>query len=220
VSRLDRNGFGTGGIGLRDESFTKVMGADNAQVSHGLLASVLIEVKGRSSVGRSFTRRSRALIPLRDGSNSETLLLVRISEVVAQVERDDTYAFQRNVQRQELANRASAQESAKPRPWNERGVFRLGWVLEKGERVRESYSHRPNGLLVWEQIDGDEIQADLSVAGDYVISHRVKRYTVSYRPEGEHVHVGTYPSLRRAKVEAQKHCDKRRTATGQSKEEG
>lgn len=46
-------------------------------------------------------------------------------------------------------------------------------------------------------------QAGLSVAGSFVISHRPQRYICSYRKNGNHVHVGEFPSEEEAKSAAE-----------------
>lgn len=50
------------------------------------------------------------------------------------------------------------------------------------------------------------IQAPLSFGGDFVISHRPQNFTVSYRPPGEHHHVGSFGTLRQAKAAARRAC--------------
>lgn len=56
--------------------------------------------------------------------------------------------------------------------------------------------------LRWKRYAGSEIQAPLICAGDYVISCRPQQYTVSYRPPGQHHHVGTFVDENAAKLEA------------------
>ncbi len=55
------------------------------------------------------------------------------------------------------------------------------------------------------------VQAPISHGGtahDYVISHRPDQHTVSYRPEGRHEHVGTFPTEKAAKAAAAAHVPK------------
>lgn len=59
--------------------------------------------------------------------------------------------------------------------------------------------------MEWEYIPGSNIQAPLSVSGDYVISHRSQQYTVSYRPPNTHVHIGTGRFLAEACELAEQH---------------
>lgn len=51
----------------------------------------------------------------------------------------------------------------------------------------------------WKEHKGSKIQAALSVLGDYVISHRPNNYNVSFRPPNQHKHIGSYPTLAKAK---------------------
>lgn len=53
------------------------------------------------------------------------------------------------------------------------------------------------------KVNGIKVQADLSCAGDFVISHRHEQFTVSYRPTGHHIHVGTFTTLAAAKRAAE-----------------
>lgn len=55
----------------------------------------------------------------------------------------------------------------------------------------------------WKFYKGSKVQADLSGSGDYTISHRPGEFNASYRPTGEHHHVGTYGTL----AEAKKGCE-------------
>lgn len=59
------------------------------------------------------------------------------------------------------------------------------------------------------RVDGVKVQADLSVAGDYVISHRHENYNVSFRPPGTHQHVGAFKTLALAKKAASVDCKTR-----------
>jgi len=64
--------------------------------------------------------------------------------------------------------------------------------------------------LKWKREPGSSIQAPISHGGDrhhYVISHRPEDHTVSFRPPGEHHHVGSYRTERAAKVAAQQHAE-------------
>jgi DNA-binding transcriptional regulator YiaG len=59
--------------------------------------------------------------------------------------------------------------------------------------------------VVWEYNPGCKIQAPLSYWGHYVISHREREFNVSYRPPGEHHHVGEFETLEEAKSAAIEH---------------
>lgn len=60
--------------------------------------------------------------------------------------------------------------------------------------------------LIWKRHAGvPGIQAPLSTAGHYVISHRPGEHTVAYRPPGEHHSVGNYKSAVVAKGAAAHH---------------
>lgn len=48
--------------------------------------------------------------------------------------------------------------------------------------------------------------ASLSCSGSYVISHRPGQHIVSYRPTGQHHHVGEYQTWQSAKVAAATHA--------------
>jgi hypothetical protein len=61
--------------------------------------------------------------------------------------------------------------------------------------------------LRWKFAEGiPGVQAALSYADDYVISHRTEEYNVSYRPPGQHRHVGTFKTLPAAKRAAARDC--------------
>lgn len=64
--------------------------------------------------------------------------------------------------------------------------------------------------LKWKKEAGiPGIQAPISHGGDYhdyVISHRPDQHTVSYRPAGKHVHVGTFASEKEARRAAEEHA--------------
>lgn len=64
--------------------------------------------------------------------------------------------------------------------------------------------------LKWKREPGmPGIQAPISHGGkthDYVISHRHEDHTVSFRPPGEHHHVGSYRSEHDAKAAAEQHA--------------
>lgn len=60
-------------------------------------------------------------------------------------------------------------------------------------------------MIEWQFIEGSKKQAALSCWKHYVISHRPECYTVSYRPPNEHHHVGQYPTLEEAKLQAEDH---------------
>ncbi len=57
----------------------------------------------------------------------------------------------------------------------------------------------------WRYITGDSISADLSLRGDYVVSHRRGCHTVSYRPTGKHEHVGQFATKELAYAAAEVH---------------
>jgi hypothetical protein len=61
--------------------------------------------------------------------------------------------------------------------------------------------------LQWREIAERPNVCALSVAADYVISHRPARYMVSFRPPGKHVHVGLSDTLVGAQTLAQSHHD-------------
>jgi hypothetical protein len=61
--------------------------------------------------------------------------------------------------------------------------------------------------LRWRRVPGQTgVQAPLSVAGDYVISHRTGAHVVSYRPPGKHLHIGTFKTAKAAKAAALRIC--------------
>lgn len=63
--------------------------------------------------------------------------------------------------------------------------------------------------LSWKKEPGSAVQAPISHGGsahDYVISHRRDQHTVSYRPPGQHQHVGSYTTERAAKAAAAQHA--------------
>jgi len=89
---------------------------------------------------------------------------------------------------------------------------RIGKLLEKASArprgaTRANPSKRsPAGQWKWESDPGiPGVQAPLSFAKDYVISHRHKNFNVSFRPPGQHHHVGTYMTLAAAKRAAYEH---------------
>lgn len=58
----------------------------------------------------------------------------------------------------------------------------------------------------WEENPGEPgIQAPLSYCGPYVISHRFAHHTLSYRPPGEHHHLGAFATAEEAKAAAEAH---------------
>lgn len=65
---------------------------------------------------------------------------------------------------------------------------------------------KPTAGCKWRSRRGDKIMTPLSYLGDYTISHRPRDFTLSFRPTGEHHHVGSYPSLARAKAAAVSHA--------------
>lgn len=66
----------------------------------------------------------------------------------------------------------------------------------------------------WSHDEGSQIQAPISWKGDYTISHRGdveaggQGHNLSYRPPGEHHHVGRYATAREAFEAAKKHATK------------
>ena len=59
----------------------------------------------------------------------------------------------------------------------------------------------------WKRYPGiPNVQAPLSGWGHYTISHRQNNHTVSYRPPGHHVHVGSFPTEAKAKNAAHYHA--------------
>lgn len=72
--------------------------------------------------------------------------------------------------------------------------------------------------LRWKHAPGDGVVAPLSWTPEgedhYVVSHRSRRHTVSWRPHagtanGRHVHVGVWTSKRSALLGAKFHCEER-----------
>jgi hypothetical protein len=59
--------------------------------------------------------------------------------------------------------------------------------------------------LEWKFSEGSAVQANLSFADDYVISHRPNEFNVSYRPPGQHHHVGCGKTLLEAEQLAEAH---------------
>ena len=59
--------------------------------------------------------------------------------------------------------------------------------------------------MKWKLRKGTKICCPLSFVGNYVISHRPGLYTISYRPPGHHIHVGTRNNLKAAKQLAELH---------------
>ena len=59
----------------------------------------------------------------------------------------------------------------------------------------------------WKHIKATAVCAALCVKGDYVISIRNSGCNVSYRPPGQHIHVGAFPTLREAQKAANKHAE-------------
>lgn len=72
----------------------------------------------------------------------------------------------------------------------------------------------------WKRNPGSKIQAPLSYKGHYVISHRENEHTVSYRPPGQHHHVGTYKTEEEAKKAADAHAASQHSETEQFVELG
>ncbi len=64
-----------------------------------------------------------------------------------------------------------------------------------------------NPRLQWDTIPASRNVCELSVASPYVISHRTRCFTCSYRPPGKHVHVAQCETLEQAKQAAQLHHD-------------
>lgn len=59
--------------------------------------------------------------------------------------------------------------------------------------------------LKWEHCPGTHNCAPLELAGHYVISHRPGKFTIAYRPPGQHYIVGTSKTLDGAKYQAEQH---------------
>ncbi len=57
----------------------------------------------------------------------------------------------------------------------------------------------------WLYIPGNKNQAPLYYFDCYVISERLKSFTLSYRPPGEHNPLGTFETLEQAKCVAEEH---------------
>lgn len=67
-----------------------------------------------------------------------------------------------------------------------------------------------NEKLVWEFREGSKICTPLYFAGHYVISHwneghAVENFILSFRPPGQHHHVGQFTSLKDAQNVAERH---------------
>lgn len=60
--------------------------------------------------------------------------------------------------------------------------------------------------LAWEESPGSHVQAPLSFAGDYMISHRTDEHSVAHRPPGKHYHVGCYKTKAEARAAAERHA--------------
>jgi hypothetical protein len=54
-------------------------------------------------------------------------------------------------------------------------------------------------VIQWQYREGTEVMAPIWWWGDYVISCRPNRYILSYRPTGQHKHIGIYDTLETAK---------------------
>lgn len=67
--------------------------------------------------------------------------------------------------------------------------------------------HPATSTLEWRELPERDQTCALSVAADYVISHRPALFTCSYRPPGQHVPVAQCHTLEAAKQAAQLHCD-------------
>lgn len=59
--------------------------------------------------------------------------------------------------------------------------------------------------IIWQENFGSAVQAPLTFGNGYVISHRPNQFIVSYRPEGQHIHIGEYETLENAKSAAENH---------------
>jgi hypothetical protein len=81
-------------------------------------------------------------------------------------------------------------------------------VKKKKPASRRGRSSRRGAVLAvrWKRHPGSAIQAPLSGWGHYVISHRPQNHTVSYRPRGHHVHVGSFTTETLAKRAAREHA--------------
>ncbi len=68
--------------------------------------------------------------------------------------------------------------------------------------------------MKWKHTAGDPISAALSYTSPgedhYVVSHRKRQHTVSFRPPGKHEHVATCTSARKARNAAESHAAARR----------
>ena len=62
----------------------------------------------------------------------------------------------------------------------------------------------------WDEWPAENNSAALSTCGDYVISHRPNEFNVSYRPPGQHHHVGLAMTIEEAKKLADAHHEKNR----------
>lgn len=59
--------------------------------------------------------------------------------------------------------------------------------------------------MEWLHRDGDAVQAPISYSGGYVVSHRLNRHILSYRPPNEHHHVGVFETAADAYIAAEAH---------------
>jgi hypothetical protein len=85
------------------------------------------------------------------------------------------------------------------------------YVKVFGSRDKRVPKNKKIKKLAWKEDPGSRVQAPLSFAGHYVISHRTDEHNVSYRPPGEHHHVGCYKTKAEARAAAERHA-----ATGMS----
>ncbi len=105
-----------------------------------------------------------------------------------------------------------AKRAALPIVWAD-----LGTEPTRAHATKRSHAAKAGaaaaGKLTWTRRPGTirggrAISAPISY-GDthhYVISHRPDEHTVSYRPPGQHHHVGTYKTAREAKAAAEQHA--------------
>jgi hypothetical protein len=80
------------------------------------------------------------------------------------------------------------------------------YVKVFGPRDKRVPKNKKIKKLAWKEDPGSHVQAPLSYAGDYVISHRTDQHNVSYRPPGEHHHVGCYKTKAEARAAAERHA--------------
>lgn len=57
----------------------------------------------------------------------------------------------------------------------------------------------------WEFIPETKNVSALSISGDYVISHWGDYFILSFRPTGQHIHLGKFSEFKKTKDRAEEH---------------